>query len=84
MEQHPWQQRAKEVGLSQKALARLLGISEIAVSRGLRGHWESGVPQYLKAAITAWEIMTPEQRRAWFIAMGARDIEDEKKPRQSD
>lgn len=66
MENHPWQLRARAAGLTQKVLASLLGHSEITVSRQLRGHWESGVPQHVKAAIIAWELMTPEQRARWI------------------
>ncbi len=65
MENTPWQKRAKAAGLSQKVLARLLGHAEITVSRQLRGHWDSGIPRHVIAAILAWEIMTPEQRQAW-------------------
>lgn len=74
MENTPWQQRAKAAGLSQKVLARLLGHAEITVSRQLRGHWESGVPQHVKAAIIAWELMTEEQRQRWIEAV-AKDAE---------
>lgn len=74
MENTPWQQRAKAAGLSQKVLARLLGHAEITVSRQIRGHWESGVPQHVKAAIIAWELMTEEQRQRWIEAV-AKDAE---------
>lgn len=74
MENTTWQQRAKAAGLSQKVLARLLGHAEITVSRQLRGHWESGVPQHVKAAIIAWELMTEEQRQRWIEAV-AKDAE---------
>lgn len=70
MENTPWQRRAKAAGLSQKVLARLLGHAEITVSRQLRGHWESGVPQHVKAAIIAWELMTDEQRQMWIEKAG--------------
>jgi hypothetical protein len=69
MEQHHWQRRAKASGLSQKTLAKLLGHAEITVSRQLRGHWDSGVPRHVIAAILAWELMTPEQRANWLAAM---------------
>lgn len=69
MESHPWQRRARAAGLSQKMLAQLLGHAEMTVSRQLRGHWESGVPQHIKAAIIAWELMAPDQREAWSKAM---------------
>lgn len=74
MERHPWQQRAKAAGLTQKALAKLLGHAEITVSRQLRGQWESGVPRHVIAAIIAWELMTKRQRAAWIAA-----VETEKK-----
>lgn len=60
-----WQQRAKAAGLSQRTLARLLGHAEITISRQLRGHWQSGIPRHVIAAIIAWEMMTPEQRDMW-------------------
>lgn len=68
MENHPWQNRARAAGLTQKMLARLLGHAEITISRQLRGHWESGVPKHVRAAIVAWELMTPDQREAWLSA----------------
>ncbi|MBX3579927.1 MAG: hypothetical protein KF723_22215 [Rhizobiaceae bacterium] len=49
-------------------MARLLGHAEITISRQLRGHWESGVPKHVRAAIVAWELMTPDQREAWLSA----------------
>lgn len=61
MERHPWQLRAKGAGLSQKRLAWLLGVSENAISEGLRGRYGEE-PEYIKTMIIAWEIMTPEQR----------------------
>jgi hypothetical protein len=69
MEGHPWQTRAKAAGLTQKMLAKLLGHAEITVSRQLRGHWDSGVPQHVIAAILAWEMMTPNQRDDWMKAV---------------
>lgn len=69
MEHHPWQRRARAAGLSQKVLAALLGHAEITISRQLRGHWESGVPRHIKAAIIAWELMSPDQRELWLKAI---------------
>ena len=66
MENSPWQIRAKQAGLSQKSLAALVGTTEIAVSRAIRGHLLSGTPGYLIATILAWEIMTHEQREEWI------------------
>ncbi|MBP30408.1 hypothetical protein [Methylobacterium sp.] len=68
MESHPWQMRAKAAGLTQRTLSRLLGHAEITISRQLRGHWESGIPKHVIAAILAWEIMAEEQRAAWIRA----------------
>lgn len=75
MEAHPWQRRAKTAGLTQKTLAKLLGHAEITVSRQLRGHWDSGVPEHVQAAIVAWELMTPEMRQAWVQWAEARTKE---------
>lgn len=71
MENTPWQQRAKASGLTQKTLAKLLGHAEITISRQLRGHWESGIPRHVVAAILAWEIMEPAQRQAWIDKVNA-------------
>jgi hypothetical protein len=73
MEHHPWQLRARAAGLTQARLARLLGHTELTVSRQLRGHWASGIPLHVRAAVIAWEIMTPEQRAAWVEAVEALD-----------
>lgn len=69
MENYPWQVRAKAAGLTQRLLARLLGHHERTVSSQLRGHWKSGVPQHVKAAIIVWEMLTPEQRQQWLAAI---------------
>lgn len=71
--------------MTQRALAQILGKSEVAISRGLRGHWRSGVPRYLKAVISAWELMTPEQREEWLKAMMAEEsLDAEKAPPAED
>ncbi|TSD87017.1 hypothetical protein FFK22_019190 [Mycobacterium sp. KBS0706] len=69
MENYPWQIRAKKAGLTQRLLARLLGHHERTVSSQLRGHWQSGVPQHVKAAIIVWEMLAPEQRQQWLAAV---------------
>lgn len=69
MENTPWQQRAKASGLTQKKLAKLLGHAEITISRQLRGHWESGIPRHVVAAIVAWEVMAPAQREEWLAVV---------------
>jgi predicted transcriptional regulator len=66
MENYPWQLRARAAGLTQRRLAKLLGHTEATVSSQLRGHWQSGVPQHVMAAIIVWEMLTPEQREAWL------------------
>jgi hypothetical protein len=71
MEKQPWQTRAKEAGLPQRLLAWIVGSTPHAVSQGLRGHWRSGVPRYLKAVILAWRIMTPEMRKRWLAELEA-------------
>lgn len=73
MEHHPWQRRARAAGLTQKMLAQITGHAEMTVSRQLRGQWESGVPQHIKAIIIAWEVMTEQQRAAWLKAIDAAD-----------
>lgn len=67
MDNEPWQRRAKDAGLSQVTLARLLGRPVNTISRQIRG--EAGeVPQHLIAVIVAWEMMTVEQRDEWMAA----------------
>jgi hypothetical protein len=66
MENTYWQLRARASGLTQRTLAKLLGHAEITVSRQLRGHWESGIPQHVTVTILAWEPMSEEQRVEWM------------------
>jgi predicted transcriptional regulator len=61
MDRYRWQRRAREAGLSQTRLARLLGVSDNAISDGLRGKYGEE-PDYITTMIIAWEIMTPAQR----------------------
>lgn len=70
MDNEPWQQRAKLAGLSQKTLARLLGVAENTVSLQLRGKWQSGTPEYVKAIIRAWEHLSPAARAALLEKAG--------------
>lgn len=62
VDNEPWQKRAKRAGLSQKELARLLGVAENTVSLQLRGKWQSGTPRYVKTLIRAWELLPQAQR----------------------
>ncbi|MBN6822856.1 hypothetical protein JRF84_25155 [Methylobacterium organophilum] len=57
--------------MSQKDLARLLGVHENTVSNQLRGKWESGTPRYVKTLIRAWEMLPQAQREA--LMDGAED-----------
>lgn len=68
MDNEPWQKRAKLAGLSQKTLAKLLGVAENTVSLQLRGKWATGTPQYVKTVILAWERLPPEAREALLLA----------------
>ena len=69
MENFPWQIRARAAGLTQRKLARLLGHHERTVSSQLRGHWKSGVPRHVIAAIIVWEMLSPEDRERWLSAV---------------
>lgn len=62
VDDEPWQKRAKKAGLSQKALARLLGVAENTVSLQLRGKWQSGIPRYVINFIRAWERLPQKDR----------------------
>ncbi|MGL4962665.1 MAG: hypothetical protein ACRC67_15645 [Inquilinus sp.] len=81
MEHHPWQKRARAAGLTQKALADIIGQEPTTVSRQLRGKWARGVPQHTIAAILAWEVMSPALRKKWMMEIAdsraAREIEAE-------
>ena len=68
MDGHPWQIRARQAGLSQKALGRLAGKPDNTISRQLRGEF-GPVPLYLIAIITAWEMLDADQRTAWERAI---------------
>jgi len=65
----PWQLRLKKLGLSQKALAQAVGKTEKNIGKGLKGDWEIGVPQWLRAQVIALETMTEAQRRQWLEAL---------------
>jgi hypothetical protein len=63
MDNEPWQKRAKLAGLTQKTIAKLLGLAENSVSRQLRGKFKGGVPRYITSFIFAWERLTPKARK---------------------
>lgn len=68
-EKSEWQVKAKFAGLSQRALAELLGCPEMTIHRQISGRLARGVPQHLKAVVVAWELMDHGQREAWRQAM---------------
>lgn len=72
MDNEPWQKRAKQAGLSQKTLARLLGVAENTVSLQLRGKWASGTPRYVMFAILAWERL-PQSAKDELIQWSEED-----------
>jgi hypothetical protein len=59
-----WQARLKAAGLNQKQLAAMLGVSENTMSRQMKGDWP--VAGYVEAFVSAWEIMSGEQRLEWL------------------
>jgi hypothetical protein len=79
MENYPWQLRARRAGLKQRTLAWILGHMESSISSQLRGHWGGGVPRHVKAAILAWEEMTPEQRSSWLAKIEQAAEEDSRR-----
>lgn len=70
MDNEPWQRRAKRAGLSQKTLAKLLGVAENTISSQLRGKWASGTPEYVKTVIRAWEMLSQESKDKLIDGIG--------------
>lgn len=60
-----WRSKIREIGLRQTTIAALLGRHKSTVSQDLAGD----PPASVRAIIAAWEIMTPEQQRAWLSAL---------------
>ena len=60
-----WQIRAKQAGLTQRMLARIVDRPDNTISRQLRGEFGK-VPGDLVAIIVAWEDMPPERRADWM------------------
>jgi hypothetical protein len=65
MENEPWQQRLRALGIRQVDFARCVGLTPTKLSEGLRGLRKGGVPLYLRALIISLEDKTPERRAAW-------------------
>lgn len=72
MDNEPWQKRAKMAGLSQKTLAKLLGVAENTMSMQLRGKWATGTPRYVMFAILAWERL-PQSAKEELIHWSEED-----------
>jgi len=71
MDGEPWQKRLKEMGISQLELAEAIGMTPTNLSTGLRGKWQNGVPQDLKALIMALERLSESKRAEWLVAAKA-------------
>ena len=52
--------RLRAIGISQRELAEMLGVSINTVSRQFRGEW--AMPGYVGAFMTALEMMDSQQR----------------------
>ncbi|KTS16510.1 hypothetical protein NS228_28465 [Methylobacterium indicum] len=73
MDNEPWQRRAKRAGLSQKDLARFLGVAPNTVSRQLRGELE--IRPYAVNFIRAWERLSPRDRDELWALIGTTEDE---------
>lgn len=67
----PLQMRLKAAGMTQKRLAEILGVAENTVSRQMKGDWD--LPGYVAAVLTAWEIMSAEDRERWLAEIKRRE-----------
>jgi IS30 family transposase len=66
MPQNEWTRRLAAAGLSQAALADILGHARSTINRQLHGRFTvKQPPRHVIAAIVAWELMSDEQREAW-------------------
>lgn len=65
----PLQARLAAIGLSQKRLAELLGHSPWTMSEYVRGKANPAAARHIAAIVTALELLTPEQRDRWELAM---------------
>ena len=80
MEHSLWQRRARAAGLTQKALAKLLGHTEQTVSHQLRERRGGHVARHIRAAIVAWELMTEETRAKWLAEVDRSDETEDAGP----
>lgn len=63
--------RLEEVGLSQRAFARLLGVSAVTVNRWCSKREDAlAVPQYARTILASYGAMTGDQRLAFLKERG--------------
>ncbi|HZT90313.1 MAG TPA: hypothetical protein VFA12_20400 [Stellaceae bacterium] len=60
-------ERAEAAGLPPMTLAAMLDAAPSIVYRELDGARPQG---RVRAVLTAWEVMTPQQRMTWLAALG--------------
>ena len=66
--------RLRAIGISQRELAEMLGVSINTVSRQFRGEWD--MPGYVGAFMTALEMMDSAQRSALMKRLCHLDIQE--------
>ena len=66
VDDEPLQRLAKGVGIGQRRLAQLLGVTDSTVSHQLRGKWASGTPRYVISVLIAWKNLPHEKRIKWL------------------
>lgn len=64
-----FRQGLSDVGLSQRRLAGILGVSPVTVNRWCDENRPDRIepPKYAISFIRAWAILTPEQREAFTL-----------------
>lgn len=75
------QERARAGGLSQASIAEMLGYTPDGVSRAIRR--DPPAPAIV-AALTAWEIMSVEQRVTWLAVLGVPQRRGRGRPRKTE
>lgn len=66
----------EEVGLSQRACAKLLGVSAVTVNRWCSKRDDAlEVPQYARAQLASLLVMEPEQRFEFLKSQGITELE---------
>lgn len=57
-----WQTRARMAGLTQRQLARLVGLTDGTLSKQLTGRWPSGISPSVKTVVMCWEHLGPDAK----------------------